>query len=83
MRLLVTFYSVHSALLLEAAGKERGFFCVLIPAPGKLSSSCGYAAEVEAEEPERLVKLLRGMNAEWEALWRQNEGGYEALRRNE
>ncbi|MDR2501501.1 MAG: DUF3343 domain-containing protein [Treponema sp.] len=83
MRLLVTFYSVHAALLLEAAGKERGFFCALIPAPRKLSSSCGYAAEVDAEEPERLIKLLRGMNAEWEALWLPGEGGYEALRRNE
>jgi hypothetical protein len=83
MNLLITFHSVSSALLLEAAGKERGFFCRLMPAPRKLTSSCVYAAEVEAEDTGRLCKLLGDLNAEWEAVWREAGGGWEALCRND
>ena len=82
MHLLVTFYSVNQALQLEAAFKERGLVCGLIPAPRKLSSSCGYAAEVEAGDAPGLVSLLRDMNVEWEAVWRQNADGYEELLKN-
>ena len=83
MRLLVTFYSVSSALMLEAALKDRGLPCILIPTPRKLGSSCGYAAEVEGEDIESLVRLLRGIQAEWEAVWRRNGNTYEAPRQNE
>jgi hypothetical protein len=83
VRLLVTFHSVSEALLFEAAGKARGFFCVLIPSPRALSSSCGYAAETEAETAESLSALLSEINVNWEALWRQSGGGYTALLRNE
>jgi hypothetical protein len=70
-------------LLLEAAGKERGFFCRLMPAPRKLTSSCVYAAEVESESADGLAALLCGLNAEWEAVWREAGGGWEALCRND
>ncbi|MDR0540076.1 MAG: DUF3343 domain-containing protein [Spirochaetaceae bacterium] len=83
MRLLVTFYSVSSALFLEAAGKERGLPCVIIPVPRSLSSSCGYAAEVDVEETGNLAELLRGLNVEWEAVYRPGENRYELLYRNE
>jgi hypothetical protein len=83
VRLLVTFHSVSQALLLEAEGKERGFFCALIPAPRSLSSSCGYAAETEAETAERLTVLLSEMNVKWEALWQETEGCYKELCGNE
>ena len=79
MHLLVTFYSVNQALQLEAAFKERGLVCGLIPAPRKLSSSCGYAAEVEADDAPGFVSLLRDMNVEWEAVWREAGGAYEAV----
>ncbi|MDR0550434.1 MAG: DUF3343 domain-containing protein [Spirochaetaceae bacterium] len=46
MKLFVTFHSVSSALMLEAAAKERGLSCAVIPVPRNLSSSCGYAAEI-------------------------------------
>jgi hypothetical protein len=82
VRLIVTFYSISSALLLDAALKEQNFPCALIPAPRKLGSSCGYAADVEAENTEPLIRLLRGAPIEWEALWRQDGNGYEALCRN-
>jgi hypothetical protein len=83
LRLLVTFYSVSSALLLETAGKERGFPCVIIPVPRSLSSSCGYAAEVDAEASGDLVELLRGLRIEWEAVYQPGENRYEPLYRNE
>jgi hypothetical protein len=73
---------VNSALLLEAAGKEHGIPCTLIPAPRKLSTSCGYAAEIPAEEPERLERLLREANIEWEAIWLPQDNGFKALTRN-
>lgn len=79
MRLLVTFYSISAALLVEAAGKERGFPCALIPTPRTLGSSCGYAAELETEDARSLAGMLKGLGAEWEALWQQRAGTYEAI----
>jgi hypothetical protein len=83
VRLLVTFYSVSSALLLETAGKERGFSCALIPVPRSLSSACGYAAEIETEDAPRLAELLRGLRIEWEAVYLPGEKGCQVLQRNE
>jgi hypothetical protein len=77
--MLITFHSVNQALFLEAACKERGMVCALIPTPRKLSSSCGYAACVEAEDAPGLIALLRDMNAEWEALWQETEGGWKQI----
>ena len=82
MKLLITFHSISEALLLEAAGKERGWDCALVPAPRALSSSCGYAAVLETCDAPGLASLLREVNAEWEALWRESGGGYEELCRN-
>jgi hypothetical protein len=79
LQLLVTFYSVSSALRLEAAGKEHDLFCALIPVPRKLSSSCGYAAEVEMGEPEALVELLRELNVEWDAVYRPCGKDYQMI----
>lgn len=85
MRLLVTFHSVSQALLLETEAKERGFFCALIPVPRKLSSSCGYAAEVEADAfpVDEHPDLLRKLNIEWEAVYKPVGDGYQALHRSE
>jgi hypothetical protein len=84
--MLVTFDSISSSLRLqtasaaaEAAGTERGFSCTLIPIPRNISSSCGYAAEVEMEEPEDLLKLLHELNLEWDAVYRPSGKDYEAI----
>jgi hypothetical protein len=82
LRLLVTFYSVSSALVLESAGKARGFSCALIPVPRSISSSCGYAAETSAEDADSIAELLRELRIEWEAVYLSDESGYEPLYRN-
>jgi hypothetical protein len=80
---MVTFHSVSSALIVETAGKERGFFCSLVPVPRVLSSSCGYAASVEAETSGGLLELLRCLRVEWEAVYRPAaDGGHELVSRN-
>ena len=83
MKLLITFHSISEALLLEAAGKERGWDCALIPAPRAVSSACGDGAVLEAADAPGIASLLRAVNAEWEARWRESGGGYEEVCRNE
>ncbi|MDR0722423.1 MAG: DUF3343 domain-containing protein [Treponema sp.] len=80
--MLVTFASISSSLRFQAAAsadRKRDFFCALVPVPGKLSSPCGYAAEVEMEEPGELLNLLREMDAEWDAVYRPCGKEYQAL----
>lgn len=89
MRMLVTFASISSSLRFQAASTassaegKRDFPCVLVPVPGKLSSACGYAAEVEMAEPGDLLKVLREMNAAWEAVYRPCGKEYQALYHHE
>lgn len=72
--LYVTFHSVSSALMLEAQLKQDGN-CRVVPVPRALSSSCGYAAQVEME-PDALVSLLQADDAiEWEGVYRQQDDG--------
>ena len=89
MRMLVTFASISSSLRFQAAStassvdRKGDFPCALVPVPGKLSSSCGYAAEVEMAEPGDLLNLLRELNAEWDGVYRSCGKEYEALYRHE
>lgn len=71
MQMLVTFDSISSSLRFQAAAadRNRNFPCALVPVPGKLSSPCGYAAEVEMEAPEALLNVLRELNVEWDAVY--------------
>lgn len=82
MVMLVTFHSVSSALMLEALGKERGIACSVIPVPRKLSSSCGYAAELEMDLAEELHTLLDENGLEWEAVYAPQNGEYQTLFNN-
>jgi hypothetical protein len=68
--MLVTFDSISSSLLLQAAYRDQKVPCRLIPVPRNLNASCGYAAEVEAEEPGELLKFLRELKAEWHGVYR-------------
>ncbi|MDR1986204.1 MAG: DUF3343 domain-containing protein [Treponema sp.] len=84
--MVVTFDSISSSLRFQAAsasGGGPGFSCALIPSPGKLSASCGYAAEVEMEEPEKLLKLLRELNVEWDAVYSSCGKNYQVIYRYE
>ena len=72
--LYVTFHSVSSALLMEAQMKEAGN-CRVVPVPRALSSSCGYAAQLEMEEAPLIALLQEDDAIEWEGVYRQEEGG--------
>ncbi|MGD9559853.1 MAG: DUF3343 domain-containing protein [Oscillospiraceae bacterium] len=71
--MLVTFYSVSAALYLETLLKKAHIPCRVIPVPRALSSSCGYAAEVEGETPDALVQLFKDNAIEWESLYTVHE----------
>lgn len=71
--------------MLDSAAKKRGIPCRLIPVPRSLSSSCGYAAELDgmdAEGPGGLEELLRSLRIDWESLCQAGEAGCQVLRRN-
>jgi hypothetical protein len=78
-------------LFFEAASKERALLspsatdaiCALIPLPRSLSSSCGYAAEVEAVEPAALATLMRELGIGWEAVYEEADIGYRILCSND
>lgn len=77
--ILATFHSVSSALYLEEVLRSRGVACKVIPVPRELSSSCGYAAEIDAGDPEELRSLMDSQAIEWEALYGREDGGYREL----
>jgi hypothetical protein len=83
--MLVTFDSISSSLCLQAAAaaspaeRERHFTCTLIPVPRTISSSCGYAAEIEMEEGGELLKLLGELNVGWDAVYRPCGKEYQVM----
>lgn len=79
--ILVTFHSVSSALYLEELLKQRGVACKVIPVPRELSSSCGYAAEVDMSDLDELKTLMNKEFVEWEGLYSQDPH-YELLDSN-
>jgi hypothetical protein len=81
--MLLTFDSISSSLSLQEAYRERGLPCALIPVPRNISSSCGYAAEVETEEAESLVKLIEKLNVVWDAIYLPCGKEYRAIYRRE
>jgi hypothetical protein len=44
-----------------------------------VSSSCGYAAEVETEEPGALLKLLGELDVEWNTMYLPCGKEYQAI----
>jgi hypothetical protein len=83
VRLLVTFDSISSSLLVEGACRKRRLPCSLIPVPRSLTASCGYAAEVAAEEAGEVLGLLRELKAEWKAVYQPEGKTYRSLYRYE
>jgi len=69
MKLLITFYSVSFAILLEKELKSLKVSCRVIPVPRSVSSSCGYAVVVPGMRPEELWEVLEGAGIEWEGIY--------------
>lgn len=72
MKFLVTFYTVSAAMQLEKVLCARGTVCKIIPVPRRLSSSCGYALEVETAEIDALCAEMQENNPEWQAVYSVN-----------
>ncbi|MDR1029399.1 MAG: DUF3343 domain-containing protein [Treponema sp.] len=77
--MLLTFDSISASLRLQGVYRGRGFLCTLIPVPRNVSSSCGYAAEVETEEPGALLKLLGELDVEWNTMYLPCGKEYQAI----
>ena len=69
--LLVTFYSVSSALFAQKVVAKAGVNCTVIPVPRSVSSSCGYALEILSADAGKLADELNKADIEWETVYRQ------------
>ncbi len=72
--LLVTFYSVSSALFAQKVLSKIGVNCTVIPVPRSVSSSCGYALEALSVHAAELSAELNKADIEWESIYRQDTG---------
>ena len=70
---VATFYTHADALVSHRALTEAGLTAHMMPVPRKLSSSCGTCVRYESEMPERALL------AEYEAIYRVCDTGYEAV----
>lgn len=71
--ILVTFYSVSSALLLDKLLQKQGAASSVIPVPRELSSSCGYALETDGRSSS-LIPFMDEEEIEWEAVYEHRDG---------
>ncbi len=79
--MLVTFYSVSAALLLERVLRERGVAAGVMPVPRELSTSCGYAVETDARDASSLISLMDREEIEWSEVY-SHEKQYRLVREN-
>lgn len=77
--IVVTFHSVSSALFLDALLKGGETPARVVPVPRELSSSCGYAVEVDTDDVDRLASLLDENEMEWEDAYR-HDGSYHKVK---
>lgn len=69
MTLLVTFYSVSSALYAQKLLEKQRMPCKVVPVPRSVSSSCGYAVDISGTSVDVLTAALNGSAVEWEAVY--------------
>ena len=69
MSLLVTFHSVSDALYAQKVLTIKGVSCMVIPVPRAVSSSCGYAVEVNCTNAQDFLSTLTAAEIEWDALY--------------
>lgn len=78
MNFIATFYTHLAALRTARALEQAGVRAVLAPVPRRLSSSCGTCVRYSGENP-----LLERMDADAEAVYREEGDDYVCLLRNE
>lgn len=75
MTYLISFYSVSSALLTNKTLQAKKIKSIVVPVPRVISSSCGYAVEVESEKELPLIRMLEEEGEEWEHLYQIGREG--------
>ena len=56
---LILFSSVHFALKAERALKKRKLEAEMVPVPRSLSADCGICAQVDVEDLDRVIGILK------------------------
>ncbi|WP_022854171.1 DUF3343 domain-containing protein [Thermodesulfatator atlanticus] len=79
MKIILLFPSIHYVLKAEKFAKQAGMPVELIPVPKEISSDCGMALEVEAEELNSLIAFLTERGLKPTSLVRRKEQGFEIL----
>ena len=69
VNLLVTFFSVSSALIADKLLKNAESSCKIIPVPRSVSSSCGYAMKAQNLQPQVLADIMDEKGIEWEQIY--------------
>ena len=69
MNLLVTFHSVSDALYAQKVLTTKGVSCMVIPVPRAVSSSCGYAVEVDCTDAKSFLCIMTAAEVEWDAVY--------------
>lgn len=69
MSYLVTFHSVSDALMAKKLLDASGGKGTVIPAPRTLSTSCGYALEVESSSNMALKEALEKLNGDYSEIY--------------
>ena len=70
---IFTFHSTHLALEFEGLLKNIGLEVKIIPVPRKISSSCGLAGRIMAEDFEKTKLACENNNIEFEAVYSYSE----------
>lgn len=68
LKLIVTFYTTSAAMATEKVCKENDIIGNLISAPRELSADCGISFATEISNRERIEKLLKEKNIEFENI---------------
>jgi hypothetical protein len=79
MSWLILFDSIHHVLAAEAAFKQQGLWCDVVPVPRPLSSDCGMALAFRPAELDAVRNVLRRPEIGRHRLYRSNPDGYERL----
>ncbi len=65
---VVLFYSTSIAIRAEGVAKKAGYKVKLIPTPRHLSSDCGTALRLRAEDKEAISELLKEKKVDYDEI---------------
>ena len=72
MKLFVTFKTATAATRAHWEASEKGIKCSLVPTPQEFGVMCGYSLCAEADERERLIKVLEEKGIEYSEMFKRS-----------